>query len=145
VAEFLAQPKTVGGRVYWSQKGHPDYQEASLIVAVTAKPEILSRLVMTASTSRDPRKYSFALLLGSGPVLRLDVNPGSTHFDPVTLTSVAGTHWQPWPCSSAEPDDRQFNHLGWLNEFLTKAAITSDIEYNQPPYAAVEQLGLEEQ
>jgi len=87
-----------------------------------------------------PRKYGFALLLGSEKVLRLDVDPGRTHFDPVTLTSVTGTHWQPWPGSRAIPDERNLNHLGWFNEFLGRARIRYDGIYTAPPFIGGEQL-----
>lgn len=126
----------------WRQGSHKFYQEASLPIEVEGRPELNGRIALTAHIARIPRKYGFALLLGSEAALRLDVNPGSTHFDPVSLKSVGGTHWQPWPGSRAIEDERDFNHLGWFNEFVTKTNVRYIGSYRPPPYEGGEQIGL---
>jgi hypothetical protein len=143
IGRFLEAGKYVRGKVRWVQKPHSDYRQAALQVVTPSAPEFNARLVMTAHIHRIPQKSSFTLLLGSQKALRLDVEPGSTHFDPVSLVSVSGTHWQPWPGDRAIPDTRKFNHFGWLSKFLKKANIKWEARYVSPPHVSGEQLRFE--
>ena len=139
---FLAAKKAASESIRWSPKDHPDYHECSIPMITEDFPHFNARLVLSAHTSRLPRKYGFTLLLGGEKALRLDVNPGSSHFDPVTLTAVSDTHWQPWPGTRAIKDSRDLNHLGWFNKFLTKARIEYSGVYVAPPFTGGQQLRL---
>lgn len=134
VNAFLPAPKLAMSKIEWRQKGHADYSEAAVPLFCPSLENVNSRLILTAHKSRLPRKFGFALLLGSERVLALDVNPASYHINFLTAESVNVTHWQRWPMMEAEADDRQQPHRAWLTEFLARAQIVYDGSYEPPPF-----------
>ena len=143
VRQFLAAAKAFAPGVRWTQRtwsdrgggqGHPDYRDAKFVILVVDGSLEGGELRLQAHAQREPRKYGFALLWQRRPVLRLDVNPGSTHFNASTKTSVAGTHWQAWPDCEAEPDARTLVHRQWLDAFCDLALIERPGTYEPPPF-----------
>jgi len=138
VASYLAEIKLFSGKYKWSDKGHIDYIEVTIPLICSAMPEINGELRMTAHRTRTPQKFSFTLLAGSVRIAALDVNPGSTHFNTRTLTSVSGTHWHWYPDLDAELDERPLSHGEWLSEFCDQARISLDAPYEPPPHDPVQ-------
>lgn len=77
---------------------------------------------------------SFNLLYGSERVLGLDVNPGRSHRNILTNTSVSVTHWQRWPLMEAEEDRRELQFSEWLGEFVARANIELRFRVADPPF-----------
>ncbi len=142
VKDFLAAQKFAARRYRWRPKSNQEWLQAKIQLLVpSGKLSTHSRLILTAHRYRKPRKYSFVLHYCGECVLRLDVDPHRTHTNPVTLEIVRCTHWQAWPCTTAEPDDRSLGYLDWFREFLKRA----NIEYKWrlvPPPEHVVQLEL---
>lgn len=140
--EFLVAPKELlRRRIRWRGKGRRDYVEARLGVGVIGRPEVQGRLILLAHRYRVPPKYTFALIYRSECILRLDIEPGRSHINALTLEMVADTHWQSIPdLSNAVPDRRRLIHRAWLNEFLKRSEIRAIYSYRPPPHG--EQLLL---
>lgn len=139
----LRSYKYISGRLRWNAKRHQDYAEAKFLVNCPALPEIDGRLILTAHKARVPYKYGFSLMAGSLRIFGLDVNPGMSHYNRRTLTSVSGTHWQVYPHMDAEPDNRELAHREWLLEFCKRIHLESRIEYATPPHTPVQlEFGL---
>jgi hypothetical protein len=134
ISAFMAADKVASTQLKWRSKGHPDYSECTIPVFCPAMPEINSRLILVAHRSRRPCKYGFSLLAADYRVLGLDVNPGASHFNVQTLTSISGTHWQAWPTMEAVADDRDLPHRQWLLDFLSRAKIAYGGGYEPPPF-----------
>ena len=141
VEEFLAVEKIARGRFRWSDKGRPDYVEAGSGLDVPHRLDLHGRLILTAHKVRVPNKYSFSIIFRERRVLALDVEPGHSHYNQSTLTSVKGTHWQYWPSMEAVPDSRDFNWTQWLDAFLKAGNIRLAYPRRGPPFG--EQLGLD--
>ena len=133
-AFLAAQKKLLKERIRWRIKGHADYAEARIGVAVVSQPRCRGVLVLQSRRFGD-LKYGFTLLYRGGErILGLDVNPGRWHIDSRTLKSIQGTHWQEIPdMSAATPDPRILSHRQWLEEFLRKANIEPIYWYKSPP------------
>jgi hypothetical protein len=146
VNRFLIAPKVATGRMIWATRRHEnDYARASLHVRTAdgAGPRQFGEIVLTATTRRTPPKYSCVLLLRKEPVLRLDVNPERPHTNKLTLEVVRGTHWHPWPCKNAEPDDRKLGYRDWLLAFLDRANTRLQTKYYPPPFGVQPELPFE--
>ncbi|WP_097277530.1 hypothetical protein [Caenispirillum bisanense] len=136
VADFLADAKRLEGRLSWKPKStRGDYVWTSHLVVVLSGRHRAADLHLTAHLTREPRKYGFTLIWRGAKILRLDVEPGATHFNISTKTSVSGTHWQRWPDDEAEPDLRALDHRGWLTAFCGRANIAFEPDqYKAPPF-----------
>ena len=135
ILAFLEARKAATGPLVWKSKGHPDYSESVKIVTCPEMPEFVGQIRLTAHKTRDPAKYGFTLLVGSGRMVRvlgLDVNPGTSHYNSRTLTSVSATHWQVFPDYHADVDDRVLPHREWFDAFLARANIKSTVRYAAP-------------
>jgi len=97
-------------------------------------------LQLAAHTYREPKKYSFSVIYQRRRVLGLDVEPGISHFNASTLTSVLATHWQEWPDMEAIEDARKIVYSQWLDAFLRRAKIQRPLRRPMPPFGV--QLGL---
>ncbi len=95
---------------------------------------------MTAHVRREPKKCSFALIYGER-IFTLDVNPARTHNNKTGEKSVAVTHWTRWPCTLAEPDNRDQLHEQWFRNFLDRTNISFLGMYERPPYMS-EQMDM---
>lgn len=144
ISAYLKADKYISGRLKWKDKRREDYSEAKFLVVCPAFPEIDGRLILTAHKTRIPYKFGFSLMAGTTRILALDVNPGMSHYNRKTLTSVFGTHWQVFPDMSAELDERELAHKEWLLEFCKRIHLESRIRYVSPPHLPVqlELLGL---
>lgn len=133
VAQFLATEKTAHIRPRWQVKGHPDYAEAKMLVAVPRSRVLVGLMTVTAHRVRLPPKYGWSLLLRGKRVLALDVNPGRFHKNLLRKESVDRTHWQRWPTMDAEVDDREQNFAAWHRDFLKAANIVTTFQISSPP------------
>ena len=138
VQSYLAADKTVSSRMFWREKRHKDFVEANLPVICPDLPEINGELILIAHKTRIPKKYGFTLLAGSFRIVGLDVNPGSSHFNRRTLTSVSSTHWQFFPGMDAEADGRSMEHREWLAEFCKRTNINLSSPYRAPAHNPVQ-------
>lgn len=145
VLDFLARPKVLRTKARWRSRGHPDYARLRCCVTTEAADgfrPMRGYLVSTAHRVRQPPKYGFALLFQGQRVCALDVNPGRFHRNILTGQSVGITHWQRWPRTAAEPDDRNLTYNQWLYEFMTGLNISCKVHFKSPPYGV--QLRLDE-
>jgi hypothetical protein len=143
VPVFLDAPKQVRARFRWISKSSIDWAEARLMLQTAGDGAPMGgQIRMTVHKKRIPAKYSFALLYRNQRVFGLDVNPARGHMNPDTLESIRCTHWQLWPCTRAEADDRIQSHERWFREFLKRAKVTFPFRYRPPP-DGTEQLEME--
>ena len=133
IAEFLAAEKTAHVRPRWNVKGHSDYAEAKLVVAVPGSRVMAGLVTMTAHKVRLPPKYSWSLLFRGKRILALDVNPGRSHRNLLLKGSVNHTHWLRWPIMDAEADEREQNFAGWCGDFWKSANIVTTFRVLSPP------------
>jgi hypothetical protein len=129
---FLAAPKECPGSVRWRRGNHADYFIAQLRLNHPDHPKVRARVMLQSHTYYEPRKYSFALLYGPTPVVRLDIAPRHSHRNLLNRTSVSSTHWHYYPCSEAIPDNRTLLHKFWFDEFLERCNITLSGSYAKP-------------
>jgi hypothetical protein len=136
VADFLARRKRLEGRLSWKpKKVRGDYTATSHTVIALDGGLESANLHLTAHLTREPKKYGFTLVWKKAMILRLDVEPGSTHFNRSTMTVVSGTHWQVWPDEEADADPRIMDHHLWLGEFCRRANISyKSSQYRAPPF-----------
>jgi hypothetical protein len=144
VAAFIDLPKSAVRGYRWRGKSHGEYIETRFGVSgmIAGKRRIIGEVILTAHRYRRPAKYSFVLRHRNEAVLRLDVDSGRTHTNPVTLQVVRATHWHVWPCIDAELDDRSLGHQEWFREFLGRAKIDFPFKYLPPPYGMQLRLAL---
>jgi hypothetical protein len=140
--QFALAGKVIVDNVVWASSNHPDFISCNLPVFVPSLPAFNARIVMQAHLHRLPRKYSFSLLLGSTPVLRLDIGPGRVHSNFATGQIVRGSHWHVWPVADAVPDDRDLVHWQWFEDFCRRACIDFQGDYEPPPFAAEQMVML---
>ena len=133
-AAILAADKRITDGVGWKSNGRADYSSAALRVVCPSIPKAVLRLVMQVQRRNLPQKASFALLLGSNCIMRLDVEPRRCHKNRRTLGTVGVTHWHTWPCEEAEPDARAMSHREWFWDFLQRSRTVFTGRYRKPPY-----------
>lgn len=141
VAEFLATDKRLAHRFRW-KSSRADYARASAPVFVKDERRPFARVQMNHHLARVPRKYSFSLIFRGERVVGLDIDPGRSHTNLITLEVVRSTHWQTWPLMQAVVDRRELLHHNWLALFLKECKIHSQHSYAEPPFHGG-QLGLD--
>jgi len=143
VKRFLEEGKRLEGALHWRPKRtRTDYVWTSHSIVILSGCLDAGILHLTAHVSRLPRKSGFNLMWRKAVILRLDVSPGTPHFNASSKTSVVGTHWQPWPDHEAEADSRDLDHREWLRVFCDRANIAFHGRQYRPPPFAREQLEL---
>jgi hypothetical protein len=141
VQRFIAAEKEIPSRLKWRDgEKHPDYSVAVLRIACPEFARFKARIVLTSHIYFDPRKYTFALLLGRERVLALDVGPRRAHKN-LFNKSVSCTHWHYYPSDQAIPDDRVLSHYVWLDLFFKKCNVIYEKGYAQPMHDK-EQMSL---
>lgn len=141
----MAAEKVVQVEIRWSLSPHTDTAKCSVPVFVPSRPAFTARLCLSAHVSRIPEKYTFVLLLGSGRVAALDVNPGRAHtnFKSAKRETVWDTHWQMWPeMEHAKIDNQEMTHRKWMDTFALRFGLKMSGGYRKPPHFGGEQLRL---
>jgi hypothetical protein len=133
VEEFLKSEKVAQRRLRWTGR-RLDVVKAGTLIAVVGRPALQGRLELSAHRFRIPNKYSFSIIFRNERVFALDVEPGLSHTNFISLEKIIGTHWQCWPFQEATPDSRNLLHRAWLDEFLKRANIRYPFRYRSPPF-----------
>lgn len=132
--KFLAAPKYVSGPLKYNQK-NKNYYAAQASVRCPDFLELNLRLFTQYHVTRNPRKFSILLLANNQRVFSIDVNPGSTHSNPITLEVIRGSHWQIYPnITTAIEDNIDRTHQQWMAEFLRQTNISMDGGYTAPNF-----------
>tara|TARA_R110002110_G_scaffold385587_1_gene597219 strand:+ start:1087 stop:1548 length:462 start_codon:yes stop_codon:yes gene_type:complete len=133
---ILEAEKLVATGRKFRAKAHPDYKELKAEVFCATFPEfnLLYRCIFHCS--REPRKISHLLTADGQRIFALDINPGGSHRNLITLESVSGTHWQVGPDCEAEADERVLNPAQWHHEFAKRAGLKFEA-YEAPAFMAM--------
>jgi hypothetical protein len=142
VAEFIRTEKRTTRRFRWLGRGRLDWVRTGIPLIVDGRRDLTGKLELGAHLYRRPEKYTFSLLFQRKRIIGLDVEPGMSHFNTATLTTVNGTHWQSWPLMTAVPDPRELIHYQWLDEFLKRSRITLRYAPVPPPFGSQFRLDI---
>jgi hypothetical protein len=132
---ILDSEKVIQADLVYRTKLNGDFREAQAPVLCAAHPEVNIRFISLYHIARVPRKFCFLLTLEGERILALDVEPGHTHTNPLSLKTVHGTHWHAWPdVEEAREDGQSCSHWEWFMMFLRRANLSYEGTYEKPKF-----------